>query len=364
MSYFYLVQLYGDVPLYLDEIKDPSTAQQPRAPAAEVYAQVKKDLDAAIPLLPLKSALTGSKNYEKSRPTKGAALALKAELHLLLEEWQAAADAAGQVIASNQYRHPAADYVKNFQGRDENGRESVFEIQYTDNALARGSILNTWYGLPGLVQGNGRYGSPTTDDTQTVKGRAGATGNGLVQAFEPTDIRKAVAISTYNGAKNPLDPTQPSFWMCNKYFVGTATLGEARSYVNVPLIRYAKTLLTRAEALNELGAANAEAIALVNGQLRSRAGLPALPATTTGDQAAFRQAIWQERRVELCFEAQRYFDLLRTGQLLPILEGKQKITINRARVVRHPVTQKDWYLLPIPQTEIDNNPLVKQNPGY
>ena len=364
LNYFWLVQIWGDVPLHTQEIIKPDEALKARASTKEIYDQIKADLALAIQKLPLKTALTGGKGFEKFRASKGAANALKAEVHLVLGEWQQAADAANGAIASNEFSlYPSADYIKNFQGRDENGIESVFEIQFTDNLLGRGSIANTWFGLAGLVQGNGRHGSPATDNTQTLTSSPGIRGDGLVQAFEQNDLRMSVAISTYNNAKNPIDATKPSLWNCNKYFVGTATPSENRSYANIPLIRYAKVLLTRAEALNELGAGNTEAVALVN-QIRARAGLAALATTVTGNQESLRRAIWQERRVELCFESQRYFDLLRTGQLFEQIENKQKIPITRARIVKHPINGKDIYLLPIPQTEINNNPQMKQNPGY
>ncbi len=366
LSYFWLVQLWGDVPLYTTEIIDPQSEAKARTKTLDVYNQIKSDLDLAIQKLPLKTQLNNSKGFEKFRASKGAANALKAEVHLVLGEWQAAADAANAAIISNEFSlYSTANYIRNFQGLDENGIESVFEIQYSaDNPAPLGILFNgqtNWHGYPGLVFGQARFGSPATDDLQTIP-FVGVRGDGLSQAFEAGDIRKAVAISTYGNRPNPINSAGPSIWLCNKYYV--SNLISERSNVNLPLIRYSKVLLTRAEALNELGAANATATSIINNQIRSRAGLPALTTTVTDNQSSMRNAILNERRVEFCFEVQRYFDLLRTGTLVNQIQVKQGVTVNPVRITKHPITNKDIYLLPIPQNERDNNSKMTQNPGY
>ena len=366
LSYFWLVQLWGDVPLYTEEITDPLSEAKARSKTQDVYSLIKSDLNLAIQKLPLKTQLNNSKGFEKFRASKGAANALKAEVHLALGEWQAAAEAANQAIISKEFSlYATADYIKNFQGRDENGAESVFEIQYSaDNPAPLGILFNgqtNWHGYPGLVFGQARFGSPATDDNQTIP-FVGVRGDGLSQAFEAGDIRKDVAISTYGNKPNPINASGPSIWLCNKYYV--SNLISERSFVNLPLIRYSKVLLTRAEALNEISAGNPEAKDIINNQIRKRAGLPALSDAVTGNQAEMRNAILKERRVEFCFEVQRYFDLLRTGTLVNQIQVKQGVIINATRISKHPITNKDIYLLPIPQNERDNNSKMTQNPGY
>ena len=115
--------------------------------------------------------------------------------------------------------------------------------------------------------------------------------------------------------------------------------------------------------MNELTGGSPEAVSLVN-QIRDRAGLGPLPDNVATSQTLLREAIWKERRLELCYEGVRYFDLLRTGRYIPVMEGKVGITVPRSRVIKHPVTQKDWYLWPIPQAEMDINPNINQNQGY
>ncbi len=112
-----------------------------------------------------------------------------------------------------------------------------------------------------------------------------------------------------------------------------------------------------AEALNEQGyVADGPAFTYLN-QIRTRAGLPSKTSNNTdaalrvADQAAFRLAVEQERRVELAFEGHRWFDLVRT---------------NRAQAVLGSLgMQAHHVVFPIPQSQIDINPsLIVQNPNY
>ena len=122
-----------------------------------------------------------------------------------------------------------------------------------------------------------------------------------------------------------------------------------------PVIRYADVLLMLSEALNEEGyVPDGEAFDLLN-RVRNRAGLAALTAAEVPDQEAFRLAIAHERRVELAGEGHRWFDLVRTGRFMDVMNSKG---FNVAP--RHVV-------FPIPQREIDNvnDPSVlSQNNGY
>jgi hypothetical protein len=124
---------------------------------------------------------------------------------------------------------------------------------------------------------------------------------------------------------------------------------------NIRMLRYADVLLIAAEALNENGKAQ-QALPYLNA-VRARARgtrKNILPDVTVTDKDALRQRIWQERRVELAMEQQRWFDLLRTGQA----EAKMKALGKKFIKGRHE-------LFPIPQTEIDlSGGNVKQNPGY
>ena len=123
------------------------------------------------------------------------------------------------------------------------------------------------------------------------------------------------------------------------------------SGINFRVIRYADVLLMQAEALNEQGQTTA-AYPFVN-QVRQRVSLPALPAGLT--QAQMRDAILRERMFELGLEGHRLFDLMRQGQLTGALVSRD------AEFTTFAAGRE---LLPIPQTELNLNPNVKQNASY
>ena len=143
-----------------------------------------------------------------------------------------------------------------------------------------------------------------------------------------------------------------------------------------PVLRFADVLLMMAEAKGF----TPESIALIN-QIRTRAGLAALPATVT-TVALFEKALADERRLELLFENQRYFDLLRFNTTMTTITAEKTIKDNFGRLYakhygKYPVptptlvqlqgnVTTDKLLLPIPQREIDTNTGLKieQNPGY
>jgi hypothetical protein len=121
--------------------------------------------------------------------------------------------------------------------------------------------------------------------------------------------------------------------------------------MNFPVLRYADVLLMKAEALNELGK-TVEAQTPLN-EVRNRAGL----SNITGlSKDAFRETVLHERRMELAFEGQRWFDLVRVNN------GQYAIDFLHS-IGKSNMSQK-YLLFPIPQKERDANPNLTQNPGY
>lgn len=167
---------------------------------------------------------------------------------------------------------------------------------------------------------------------------------------------------------NFIDASRPkgSLFYVNKYYNTSDPIGL--SSWNFPLIRYAEVLLVRAEALNETGyLPDGEAFDLLN-QIRAQAGLPGLNSDDLPDQNAFRQALRNERRIELGFENKRYFDLNRWGILESAIQPQLDflgLEFPSSNTIAHPITGKNYYLYPIPSTEFINNAkLGEQNPGY
>ncbi len=103
-------------------------------------------------------------------------------------------------------------------------------------------------------------------------------------------------------------------------------------------------------------------------RIRLNAGLARLTSVELPSQEKLRQAIRKERRIELAFEAKRYFDLNRWGLLEGAIQKQMDflgLTFPKNKLIDHPITKKKYYLNPIPSIEFTNNAkLETQNPGY
>jgi hypothetical protein len=351
--YFHLVRMFGDVPLFTDKRLGLSESKSlQRAPKADVYKQIEADLNSAISVLPATQA-------QKGRVTKGAAQALLGKVYLYQNKFAEAAAMLDNVINSNAYSL-VADFGSIFLAAGENGPESVFEIQYSNTS--------PYYNWGGYNRGQGNYAVQQTG----IRGLNGSAAmpyapgwstnlptQNLAAAFTAGDKRKAVTvldIEAYKAA-NPsynityqVAPYKNTGLYNQKYLPRKGeTSGQLElNYLNnFRIIRYADVLLMAAEAYNRSSSPNdAKAVSYLN-RVRERAfGNTTQNSTATG--TALRQVIWDERRVELAMEGQRFFDLVRTGQAAAKIPGFV--------VGKHEV-------FPIPQTEIDISGL-KQNPGY
>ena len=331
--YFLLTQVFGDVPLFTS-VAPPEELKIPRSPKAEIYARIEADCERAAQLLPEMYPPA-----EVGRATKGAAYALAAKTYLYEKKWDKVVEYVAKVKALGIYSL-MPDYQDNFRKETQNNSESVWEIQHTNLELGVGNFLNQWW-LSKKLEGYG-----FAEVTQ-----------GFVDAFEPDDPRLKFTVAMRNedyfGAiyKNSFSST--TFSPC-KYLQDTSTLSQpSDGDINYTAIRFAEVLLWEAEALNELGRpAEAQApLEQVRARARAQAEDPAtaLPPINTTGQQEMRDAIRHERQVELGFELHRFFDLVRWDIAADSLSGFEK--------GKHE-------LFPLPQTEIDLNPSLIQNPGY
>ena len=135
--------------------------------------------------------------------------------------------------------------------------------------------------------------------------------------------------------------------MYNEKAYSSANAGAGDGDKNIRVLRMAEVYLIHAEAANELGNAPA-ALASLN-LVRARVNLPEV----AGSGAALRNLIWKERRLELAFEHDRWFDLVRTGQAQAAMAANGKTFIVG--------TQE---LFPIPYNQLIQTPTMTQNPGY
>lgn len=357
--YYVLMDLFGGVPIVT------TTEIQPRerATRAEVFAFVEQELLAARDALPVSWPAT-----EYGRVTQGAVDAILASLYLNAEvftgtateaglqpgtaRWQEAYDAADRVI--NGPYALEMDWFDNFRATNNTSTEIIFvSARLPESGIGVDFISDRMhYNMFDPSPYNGRavepptYGKFDDDDLRKtiflvgpqVHLETGApvndrTGARLVFTVDFNDITQATEGEGSRVYKWPIDPNH-----------------ELRNHGNdFPIFRLAEMYLIKAEAANELGR-TAEAAGLIN-QVRARVFDPDEPLSAGLSQEQVRQAILDERLFELMDEAKRRADLIRHGQWTDPWYEK-------------PQTEPFRILMPIPQTQLDANPLLVQNPGY
>jgi hypothetical protein len=331
--HFLLTQVFGEVPL-LTELLPPDELRQPASSREEIFAQIIADCERAASLLSVVAA-AGS----EGRATKGAALALASKTNLYAENWSEVVSYVSRIKDLGVYAL-VEDYADNYGKFTQNNSESVWEIQHANLELGLGNFLNQWWASR-KIDG---YGFAEVTPS-------------FVAAFEEGDPRLPITVAMRGDEY--FDRIYTNSFSSTKYSVrkyiqsDSVVTQKADGDINYTAIRYAEVLLWEAEALIELNQTSAALAPLEEVRARARAQSiePAttLPVITTTDQAALRELLRHERQVELGFELHRFFDLVRWGVAADSLVGFE--------VGKHEV-------FPIPQTEIDLNPELKQNPNY
>ena len=345
LYYFILVRFFGDVPLITVPQEPGDDLRPKRTDKAKVYEQIIADLTDAEQLLPQRSSYSGS---DVGRASKGAAAGLLAKVYLTLGQWDKVVSLANEVESLGYALNP--NYADNFDVNKKNSVESLFEIQYTANGGEdfwsnenQSSWLSTFTGPrnSNMVAGGWGWNQPTQE---------------FVDSYEPGDLRKDVTI-LYDGCPQfdgmDYDPAYSNTGYNLRKFLVPKSISATydNSPMDFPVLRYADVLLMKAEALNNLGKTT-EAEAPLN-EVRARAGLPAV---TGLSQADFKAKVLHECRMELAFEGQRWFDLIRVDN--------GDYGLNFLHSIGKVNASSKFLLLPIPQKEIDANPNLTQNPGY
>ncbi len=348
--YFELVRLFGDVPLFTEKRLNASeSGSLTRAPKADVYKQIEADLTGAIAVLPVSNA-------QKGRITKYAAQALLGKVYLYQGKFNEAAAMLENVVAGPFSL--VADFGSIFLQAGENGPESVFEIQYSNLSpfydwsnpgRGQGNLAVQVCGIRNIT-GSSPYGQGWSTNLPTKN---------LADAYQAGDKRKAVTILDIEAyiTANPqfnitylVAPYKNTGLYNQKYHPRKGeTSGQVElNYLNnFRTIRFADVLLMAAEAHNRKSSPDAAKAQQYLNRVRQRAfGDNNHDITLTGQQLT--DAIWEERRLELAMEGDRFFDLVRTGKAAAKIPG---FVVGKNEV------------FPLPQQEIDISGLP-QNPGY
>lgn len=356
--YFELVNAFGGMPL-LEQPMKFGEYEVSRATKEETFKFIEDDLKAAISALPEKS---GYSSQDMGRATKGAAKSLLGKVYLYQKKYNEAKSILQEVVNSGEYSL-VSDYGGMFSLKGENGNESIFEIQFTeDNAevatYAYPGNFSTVYVMPRATNLWGwGFDSPTQN---------------LVDEYEAGDPRKTATIiergDVIDGEVQNFDNNNGEVYFQKKNFLKQSERPASfrNSPVNIRRIRLADVYLMYAEACANTSD-NATATTYIN-KVRERArdlssDPKVLPDYGTSEYTAsvkfdsrlngmsdIMKAIIHERRVELAMEYHRLWDLIRWGLGTKFLHSNYK-----------DVTDPTKGLFLIPQNDIDlsNNTLTQ-----
>jgi starch-binding outer membrane protein, SusD/RagB family len=371
LSYFDLVQSFGGVVVYRNTQKTLEESKIKQSPKEEVYAFIQEDLDFAIANLP-------DTKYN-GHAVKGSAQALKGRVLITQQKWAEAVTVLQEIMNNAAGKFAlASSYPLLFTTGGQSNAAVNIEIMFSTQYLAPSNFQRNSPGAGGMDIELGWYSllQPYQD---------------LVNAYQATDGLPITESPLYNSATpyvnrdprlnftikvpgevwtNPVSgvvwgdsyPTNTGF-IAEKYvdlsrapFTNTTATQTDQDYIH---IRYADVLLMYAEAKNEVSGPDASVYSAIN-LVRARNGvnMPAVDQARYDTKDELREYIRNERRVEFALEGQRYNDLKRWNIAhvkLPTLT-----TPNGTPLVFLPKN----YVLPFPQTEVDNNPQLDQNLDY
>ncbi|HLK30706.1 MAG TPA: RagB/SusD family nutrient uptake outer membrane protein [Puia sp.] len=331
-TYFDLVRLFGAIPLMLKPVDQTNSENLikstliPRSGVDTIYDAILSDLWFARANVQDDNAPS-----TKMIVTKGAANAILAKVYASMPtpNWDSVAYYCDQVIPNYSL---VANFNSLWDNSAKNNSEAIWEFNYVG-----WNVIGNW--IPSQFIGDGwkKFETPTND---------------LVNVFraEGDSVRLHASITFVNyGWADP-------YWKdVNNYPILSKYTDPNNGTNDFYAIRLSDILLLRAEAYNNSGNLPSAA-ALVN-QVRTRVGLSATPAANQSDMAL---AIEKERRLELAFEGHRWFDLVRTGRAITVMNALKDGSGNNLNY-----NVQDYQLVyPVPQVQLDNNLLLTQNKGY
>lgn len=404
--YFVLSNRYGGMPI-IDIYTSAQEAQVPRSTQAEVRKYIMDEINAIIPDL-------NDKPSQRGRVAKGAAYALKMRLALYEGDWNTAKDAAQSIINLGQYTLEA-NYATLFQVKGQDSKEIILASQQDPDNYC----YDMSYYFP---NGDGGWSSvvPTQQCVDNYEMANGKTIDEEGSGYDPThpyhgrDPRMGMTIiypgcdwngrvfnsldkTLADGSKNPdystnADNATKTTYNWRKYADPISQYSSLTKANACPVIfRYAEVLLTWAECENELNGPSAQVYDMID-KVRERVGMPKVDRTKYSTKDTLRELIHRERGSEFAGEGIRRWDILRwttsdgkmlankvlnttltrvTGTLLNSAtkdseDPTLRATINVGQTEKiEDRTFSDYNkLFPIPQSAIDNNPKLEQNPGY
>lgn len=322
LMYFNLVRIFGDVPLVVKETTDVNEYfGQSRTPTTEVYSFIESEMKAAVLLLPNTAS-------QKGRATQGAVLGILAKVLITQNKYSEAVPYLKQI--ENLGYSLLTDVTKIFDAANKNNAEIIFDVQFASglNGNSEGSSAFQMFSPSGTVSGAKGHNLPTKE---------------VYNLYKTADVRKNAFIGlTKNGVP-----------FTKKFMKTSNAIADGGN--NIVVLRLADVFLLLAECyakVNDFSKAN-----LYLNKIKTRAKIPTVDFT---NQQLLLDEIELERRLELISEGHRWFDLVRTGKAISVISNHFAVTpgYSTASIKPHNL------LMPIPQSQINTDPAIKQNSGY
>jgi hypothetical protein len=345
--YFYLVRMYGDVPMVLEPAVGLADVNTPRTPVKQIYDEVILPdlLEAEKAPMPWRRA-----NGEVS---KGFIKALLAEVYLTYAGFPVNAGQAAYAESAKRSKELVDERTTTFPlfkeyremllPSNKNTGEFIYQVQFDkvnrNNPLTP-VVLPTFAGIS-------KYANEFGGLVPRIE---------FIQSFDPNDKRiaeKQYFITEYNGK-------QLGGHYIYKWFDKVAVDSDTRSELNFSIYRMPDVMLMYAEASNKAeGSPNQLAIDVVN-EIRARAELAPIGNLNS---EAFEKEVWNQRYFELSFEGKIWFDILRTRKVRNDITKEYDDFVGHTNVFGA-TFQENNLLFPIPLREIQTNPSLTQNPGF
>lgn len=406
--YYMMATAYGDIPLIKGVVSNLDESKVPASPEADVIKFVLEELNdiSTDGALDVRAKETG-------RITQGAALALKMRICLYYKKYDdaiATADAITLLGVYDLYEDGQSPYADLFKEANEDNREIILACKKVENDYKNQTIVefcnandggwSAFVPIQSLVDAYEMSSGLTIEEARSI---------GEYNPVHPYKNRDSRFYATvlYSGADwlnlngvhriyNTLDKTidgkpnkdnandsrnaSQSGYTCCKYMSPLTQYSDINNTgLDFIVFRYAEVLLSKAEALIELNKDFDQVYALIN-RVRHRAGMPDVDRAKYASQGSLRELLQRERRVEFAFEGLRRSDIVRWGIALDVLNGpiyatnygtvimdaavpqEERAVIEPGeanQVVLEIRSAKNTYL-PIPQSELDRNPLLIQ----
>nr|WP_068888784.1 RagB/SusD family nutrient uptake outer membrane protein [Pedobacter panaciterrae] len=344
ISYYSLYNFFGPVPIRTTTVN--ASENMVRASDAEMRTFIETELKEVLSDLPD----PGSEEY--GRANKGAVRAYLCKFYLNTKQWQKSADMAKEIIDMGKYMLNG-NYSAMFRIENERNKEYIWVRPAYPAAVGNGPS-NDWeaYVFPVGFQKDPISGLVYLSNWRNYAAQYSLR-DAFYNTFETKDKRKETVLTSYINTQgqtvsllNNTNNTRPL-----KFWPDPAAI-DGGGGNDIPVIRYADILLSRAEALNELNGSNTETISLIN-QIRVRAGLDEVKQADFADKDELRDQIIKERGWEFYCEGLRREDLIRTGKFIP------------GALARGVTNAKPHHVLyPIPQQAMDSDSKLVQNTGY